>query len=194
MVVSECPLSGPACTGADGSPDTVFGMILRKEIPSSVVYEDDDVYAFNDIAPQAPVHVVVIPKDRDGLVGIQAVSCSLRCRAALQGRPQPARPSRQRMATPGPLLCVFAVFVAQAEDRHAVILGKLMLAASKVAKAAGVAESGYRVVVNAGEHGCEFFAAPALGESALQAAGGLFARLSCSRARFHHLLIAQARP
>ena len=43
----------------------------------------------------------------------------------------------------------------QAEDRHAAILGKLMLAASKVAKAAGVAEGGYRVVVNAGEHGCE---------------------------------------
>ncbi|KAA0163541.1 hypothetical protein FNF28_04198 [Cafeteria roenbergensis] len=48
----------------DGFPDTVFGKILRKEIPSSVVYEDDSVYAFNDIAPQAPVHVVVIPKVR----------------------------------------------------------------------------------------------------------------------------------
>ncbi|KAA0147283.1 hypothetical protein FNF29_07452 [Cafeteria roenbergensis] len=68
--------SGPGTS--DGFPDTVFGKILRKEIPSSV-----------------------------------------------------------------------------AEDRHAAILGKLMLAASKVAKAAGVAEGGYRVVVNAGEHGCQ---------------------------------------
>ena len=41
---------------------TIFGKILRKEIPAEVVYEDDDVFAFNDINPQAPVHILVIPK------------------------------------------------------------------------------------------------------------------------------------
>ncbi len=44
------------------SDDTIFDKILRKEIPSEAVYEDDDVYAFRDIEPQAPVHVLVIPK------------------------------------------------------------------------------------------------------------------------------------
>ena len=42
--------------------DCLFCKILKGEIPSSKVYEDDNVYAFYDIAPQAPVHVLVIPK------------------------------------------------------------------------------------------------------------------------------------
>ncbi|MEO1134638.1 MAG: histidine triad nucleotide-binding protein [Cyanobacteria bacterium J06639_1] len=42
--------------------DTIFGKIIRKEIPADIVYEDDLVLAFNDIAPQAPVHILVIPK------------------------------------------------------------------------------------------------------------------------------------
>jgi len=41
---------------------TIFGKILRGEIPSSKVYEDDDVFAFKDINPAAPVHILVIPK------------------------------------------------------------------------------------------------------------------------------------
>lgn len=41
---------------------TLFEKILTKEIPSEGVYEDEDVYAFKDIDPQAPVHVLVIPK------------------------------------------------------------------------------------------------------------------------------------
>ena len=45
--------------------DTLFDKILRKEIPSEAVYEDDDVYAFADINPQAPIHVLVIPKARN---------------------------------------------------------------------------------------------------------------------------------
>jgi len=45
--------------------DTLFDKILRKEIPSEAVYEDDHVYAFADINPQAPVHVLVIPKTRN---------------------------------------------------------------------------------------------------------------------------------
>ncbi|QDZ13961.1 HIT domain-containing protein [Humibacter ginsenosidimutans] len=41
---------------------SVFTRIIRREIPADVVYEDDSVIAFNDIAPQAPVHVVIVPK------------------------------------------------------------------------------------------------------------------------------------
>ena len=43
-------------------PDNVFARILRGEIPCNKVYEDEWVLAFHDIAPQAPVHVLVIPK------------------------------------------------------------------------------------------------------------------------------------
>ncbi|GAA0152222.1 nucleotide phosphatase [Lithospermum erythrorhizon] len=51
---------------AGGGP-TIFDNIIAKEIPSSIVYEDDKVLAFRDINPQAPVHVLIIPKQRDGL-------------------------------------------------------------------------------------------------------------------------------
>lgn len=43
-------------------PDNIFARILRGEIPAKRVYEDDVALAFHDIAPQAPVHVLVIPK------------------------------------------------------------------------------------------------------------------------------------
>ena len=46
------------------SSDTIFDRILRREIPSESVYEDDVVYAFRDVNPQAPVHVLVIPKEK----------------------------------------------------------------------------------------------------------------------------------
>ena len=42
--------------------DCIFCKIIAGEIPSSKVYEDDAVYAFRDINPQAPTHVLVIPK------------------------------------------------------------------------------------------------------------------------------------
>ena len=42
--------------------DNIFAKILRGEIPNTTVYEDDHVLAFHDIAPQTPVHVMVIPK------------------------------------------------------------------------------------------------------------------------------------
>lgn len=42
--------------------DCIFCKIINKEIPSKIVYEDDEVLAFEDIAPQAPIHIVVIPK------------------------------------------------------------------------------------------------------------------------------------
>lgn len=43
-------------------PNNVFAKILRGEIPNKTVYEDEYVLAFHDIAPQAPVHILVIPK------------------------------------------------------------------------------------------------------------------------------------
>ena len=43
-------------------PDNIFARILRGEIPSDRVHEDEDVVAFRDIAPQAPTHIVVIPR------------------------------------------------------------------------------------------------------------------------------------
>jgi len=44
------------------SEETIFHKIMRGEIPADVVYEDDDLVAFRDIAPQAPVHVLFVPK------------------------------------------------------------------------------------------------------------------------------------
>jgi len=41
---------------------TIFDKILKNEIPSDKVYEDEDVYAFKDVNPAAPVHILVIPK------------------------------------------------------------------------------------------------------------------------------------
>ena len=60
--------------------DCLFCRIVRKEIPASIVYEDDRLLAFNDINPQAPLHALVVPKRHidslnalapsdDGLVG-----------------------------------------------------------------------------------------------------------------------------
>ncbi|NRA64680.1 MAG: histidine triad nucleotide-binding protein [Pseudobacteriovorax sp.] len=46
------------------SETTIFDKILAKEIPADVVYEDDAVLAFKDINPQAPTHILVIPKKR----------------------------------------------------------------------------------------------------------------------------------
>jgi histidine triad (HIT) family protein len=42
--------------------DTIFGRIIRKEIPARIEHENDLCLAFHDVAPQAPVHVLVIPK------------------------------------------------------------------------------------------------------------------------------------
>lgn len=42
--------------------DTLFGKIIRREIPADIVFEDEHVLGFRDIAPQAPMHVLFIPK------------------------------------------------------------------------------------------------------------------------------------
>ena len=43
-------------------PDSIFTKIVRREIPAKVAYEDDDYIAVHDINPQAPVHLLVVPK------------------------------------------------------------------------------------------------------------------------------------
>ena len=42
--------------------DTIFGKIIRREIPADIVHEDDLCLAFRDVQPQAPIHILVIPK------------------------------------------------------------------------------------------------------------------------------------
>ena len=89
---------------------SLFTRIIEGEIPSERVHEDEHCIAIRDIAPQAPVHVLVIP--RKPLVGIQG---------------------------------------AELEDRE--LLGHLLLTARRVAEQEGLAENGYRLVVNAGSDG-----------------------------------------
>jgi histidine triad (HIT) family protein len=80
-------------------------MIARGEIPASVVYEDDLVIAFDDIAPQAPVHTLIIPRAHHATI---------------------------------------------ADSVPSELLVAVMQAVPRVAEAKGVAESGYRVIVNTG--------------------------------------------
>ena len=57
-------------------PNCLFCKIAAKQIPASVVYEDDQVVAFKDSSPQVPVHLLIVPKDHisglDGLTAEQA--------------------------------------------------------------------------------------------------------------------------
>ena len=48
--------------------DCIFCKIINREIPSTVVYEDDKVLAFKDISPEAPVHVLIVPKKHIGSI------------------------------------------------------------------------------------------------------------------------------
>ena len=89
---------------------TIFSKIIAKEIPADIVYEDDLVLAFRDIAPQAPVHILVIPK--------------------------------KEIATANDV---------SADDE--VALGRLFTAAAKIAADQGIAENGYRLIVNCNAHG-----------------------------------------
>ena len=41
---------------------TIFEKIIARELPAEIVWEDDEIIAFNDVDPQAPVHVLVVPK------------------------------------------------------------------------------------------------------------------------------------
>src|SRR5699024_4699186 len=50
------------CSEPGSMSDTIFAKILRHEIPADIVYEDDDVVGFSDVNPQAPTHVLFIPR------------------------------------------------------------------------------------------------------------------------------------
>jgi histidine triad (HIT) family protein len=85
--------------------DCIFCKIGRQELAARVVYQDDDVVAFHDISPQAPVHVLVIPREH------------------------------------------YANFN---DDVPPAVGAALCSAVPRVAQIAGIAESGYRVIVNNG--------------------------------------------
>ena len=91
---------------------TIFERIIAREIPADIVFEDEYCLAFRDINPQAPVHVLLVPKRVIPRIG---------------------------EATPAD---------------HA-LLGHLLLKAGEVASQLGLAETGYRVVINHGPDGGE---------------------------------------
>ena len=91
---------------------TIFQKIIDREIPAQLAHEDDLCIAIHDVNPQAPVHVLVIPKKHLARVG-----------------------------------------EATAADQA--LLGHLLLTAASVAKKLGLAESGYRIVINNGRDGGE---------------------------------------
>ncbi len=94
------------------SDKTLFEKICNKEIPATIVFEDDRCVAFRDISPQAPVHVLVVPRKPVTRVGL-------------------------------------------AETGDEALLGHLLLTAAAVARSEGIAESGYRLIINNGADGGE---------------------------------------
>lgn len=90
--------------------ETIFSKIIRKEIPANIVYQDELVTAFRDIAPQAPTHILIIPNK-----------------------------------------LIPTVNDVTAEDETT--LGHLFTVAAKIAKEEGVAEDGYRLIMNCNKHG-----------------------------------------
>lgn len=89
---------------------TLFAKIIAGDIPADKVFEDEQCIAIRDINPQAPVHILVIPKK--------------------------------------PL-----VNVASAETEDAALLGHLLLTAKALARQEGIADTGFRLVLNTGRHG-----------------------------------------
>lgn len=67
MASEEAAAKAAAPLAEAADPPTIFDKIIKKEIPATIIYEDDEALAFRDIGPQAPVHFLVIPKHRDGL-------------------------------------------------------------------------------------------------------------------------------
>jgi histidine triad (HIT) family protein len=65
-VMSEEQQKAQTAAG-DGGVPTIFDKIIAKQIPATILHEDDSCLAFKDVNPQAPVHFLVIPKVRDGL-------------------------------------------------------------------------------------------------------------------------------
>jgi len=90
--------------------ETIFSKIIRKEIPSQMLYQDELVTAFRDINPALPTHVLIIPNK-----------------------------------------LIPTVDDVQPEDEAA--LGRLFTVARRIAREEGIAEDGYRLIVNCREHG-----------------------------------------
>ena len=88
-------------------PNCLFCKIAAKQIPSAIVYEDDQVVAFKDIAPKAPVHIVLVP--RTHFTGLNELT-----------------------------------------EELAPLVGRIALVAKGLAREAGIAASGYRLVSNCG--------------------------------------------
>lgn len=90
--------------------ETIFSKIIRKEIPAEIVYQDEFVTAFRDIAPQAKTHILIIPNKIIPTVNDVTI-----------------------------------------DDE--IILGKLFTTAAKIAAKEGIAEDGYRLIINCNKHG-----------------------------------------
>lgn len=90
--------------------DTIFTKIINREIPADIILEDEDLIAFADINPQAPVHILVVPK--------------------------------KQIPTTNDL-----------EEQDDELMGKIIIAASKIAKKTGIADNGYRLVINCNSDG-----------------------------------------
>ena len=72
--------------------DCIFCKIAKKEIPATVVYEDEQVVAFKDLEPQAPVHVLVIPKKHvESVAALKAEDKELAAHSLVEVIPQLAR-------------------------------------------------------------------------------------------------------
>lgn len=90
--------------------DTIFTKIINKEIPADILYEDDEILAFNDVSPQAPVHFLVIPK-----IQIKTIN--------------------------------------DIQPNQAELIGKMTLVAQQLVKQQGIADDGYRLVMNCNDNG-----------------------------------------
>ena len=90
--------------------DCIFCKIINKEIPSTVVYEDEEILAFRDINPVTPIHVLVIPKKHISNLN-------------------------------------------EVEPKDEAVIGRIYTVIKEIAKKEGIAEKGYRVIVNCGEDG-----------------------------------------
>jgi histidine triad (HIT) family protein len=91
---------------------TLFQKIVAREIPAKIVSEDEEIIVFHDIHPQAPVHVLLVPKE-------------------------------------------LIPRLAEASEEDGILLGKLLLKAQETAKALGISQTGFRVVINSGRDGGE---------------------------------------
>ncbi len=90
--------------------DTLFSQIIRGDIPSDQVYQDELVTAFRDISPQAPTHILIVPNK-----------------------------------------VIPTINDVTEEDEP--VLGHLFIIAAKIAKEQGIADDGYRLIVNCNRHG-----------------------------------------